>query len=373
MAAFAVLPANGSAAAGTAPFTKLQYKVSSVAFSPNGHTLAAAGVTTDYHGHPAGAIRVWDATNPSHPIPLAVVGFARVIDSVAFSPDGHMLAAGGSTGPENGIKITGAIRMWDATDPSHPTPLGQPLTGPAHSVTSIAFSPDGHTLAATDGCEGKYWLWNVTDPTKPVGLSQPVIANADVSSVAFSPDGRTLATTSVDNISNVSEVQLWHIADPAHPTPLGQPLTGPAYGLGPVAFSPGGHTLAAAGSHSLGSFDSVWLWEVTNPADPTPLGQSLIAPANGFDSATFSPDRHTLATIKNGAVRLLTFSDSATISLGPPLTALGNATAPVFNPGGHIVATEDNTSDGVLLWNITDPMTPSLLGHPLELINPVIQ
>ncbi|MFY9809075.1 MAG: hypothetical protein WAK86_17725, partial [Pseudonocardiaceae bacterium] len=86
------------------------------------------------------------------------------------------------------------------------TPLGQPLTGHTNSVFSVAFSPDGHTLAS---------------------------GNRDLS------------------------VRLWNVTDPAHPTTLGQPLTGHTNEVLSVAFSPDGHTLAS------GSFDhTVWLWEM---------------------------------------------------------------------------------------------------------------
>ena len=40
------------------------------------------------------------------------------------------------------------IRLWNLTDPAHPSPLGQPLTGHTGTVFSVAFSPDGHTLAS---------------------------------------------------------------------------------------------------------------------------------------------------------------------------------------------------------------------------------
>lgn len=44
-------------------------------------------------------------------------------------------------------------------DPAHPTRLGPPLTGPADFVDSMAFSPDGRTLAA-GSYDDKVWLWN---------------------------------------------------------------------------------------------------------------------------------------------------------------------------------------------------------------------
>jgi WD40 repeat protein len=57
-----------------------------------------------------------------------------------------------------------------------------------------------------------------------------------------------------------------------------------------VEFSRDGHTLAS------GDFDgTVRLWDVTDPADPRPLGQPLTGSTTPVDLVTFSPDGHTLA------------------------------------------------------------------------------
>jgi WD40 repeat protein len=84
------------------------------------------------------------------------------------------------------------VSLWNLADPSHRAPFAT-LTGPTNSITSVAFSPGGTSLAAA--CQdGKAWLWNVADLAHPAPLGQPLTAPADsLTALAFSPDGRTLA------------------------------------------------------------------------------------------------------------------------------------------------------------------------------------
>ncbi len=141
-------------------------------------------------------------------------------------------------------------RLWDVADPAHPRPLGQPLTsGGTVAVDSVAFSPDGHTLAG-GSADGTVVLWDVGDPAHPSALGQPLTSSgtAAVDSVAFSPDGRTLASGSADGT-----VVLWDVGDPAHPSALGQPLTSSgSAAVDSVAFSPDGHTLASGSARRHG-------------------------------------------------------------------------------------------------------------------------
>ena len=359
--------------------------VDSVAYSPDGHTLAS--------GDDDGIIRLWDVADPAHPSPLGqplASGGAAAVDSVAFSPDGHLLASG----DDDGI-----IRLWDVADPAHPSALGQPigsaLTSGTVAVNSVAFSPDGQMLASGDD-DGTVALWDVGDPAHPSTLGQPLTSSgtAAVDSVAFSPDGQTLASGSDDGA-----VALWDVGDPAHPSALGQPLTsGGTVAVDSVAFSPDGHTLASGSlygtirlwslpqtvltgagiaavdsvafspdGHTLasGSLDgTVALWDVTDPADPRPLGQPLASGGTAaVDSVAFSPDRHTLASgSDNGVVTLWDVADPARPRpLGQPPAIGGAVDSVVFSPDGHTLA-GGGLDGAVWLWDVADPAHPSPLG-----------
>src|SRR5690606_29640714 len=74
----------------------------------------------------------------SGPAATRVVSGPRLLQSVAVSRDGRMLATGGADR---------AVRLWNVADRGRPAPAGEPVRGFPDTVYSVAFGPDGRTLA----------------------------------------------------------------------------------------------------------------------------------------------------------------------------------------------------------------------------------
>jgi WD domain, G-beta repeat/MTH538 TIR-like domain (DUF1863) len=206
-------------------------------------SLAAQLDLTAYRMHPTPDLYTALITLGNATLSTPLTGHTDLVSSVAFSPDEHTLATG---------SLDRTVRLWNVADPTHPSALGPPLTGHTDRVSSVAFSPDGHTLA-TASEDDTVRLWNVTDPTHASALGPPLTGHTGaVFAVAFSPDGHALATGSADQT-----VRLWNVTDPTHPIPLGTPLTGHTNTVRGVAFAPDGHTLATTSDDH-----TVRLWDL---------------------------------------------------------------------------------------------------------------
>lgn len=227
-------------------------------------------------------------------------------ESVAFSPDGRLLAAGADDG---------GVRLFDVSDPARPRLLAAVLDGSGTPVYTVAFAPDGKTVAAAS-TDNVVRLWRVSRSPGALTLAgQPIRGMASYAiGLAFSPDGKTLAVGSADKT-----VHLWDVADPARPVALGKPLTGPSGYVWTAAFNRSGTLLAVGVTDG-----TVWLWNVAEPARPV-LVATLTSPADHVYAVAFSPSGTQLAaTSYEGTVHLWDTSPAAAAArvcgnLGQPI------------------------------------------------------
>ncbi|MEV2226326.1 TIR domain-containing protein [Nocardia vinacea] len=248
-----------------------------VAFSPDGHRIAAATMDN--------TIQIWDADN-GQPIGQPLSGHTGIVYSVAFSPDGHHVAAGSADA---------TIRLWDIdsgrTD-------GETLTGHDGAIYSVAFSPDGHRIVS-GGNDATIRIWDVGSRS---AIGEPLKRHAKaVMAVAWSPDGHRIASGSNGAAPAkgvpaelATPLLLWD-ADTLQP--IGEPLAGHDGVVTSVAFSPDSRRVVSAGSdHTLR------LWDT---ATGRQVGAPLAGHAGWVIGVAYSRDGERLASTSwDGTLRV---------------------------------------------------------------------
>lgn len=252
-------------------------------------------------------------TSPA-PIRERVLAARGVVQCIAFSMMGPVLAGGSDAGE---------ITLWDLRDGT-----ARLLNRDSSAVSTLAFSPDGLTLAC--GRRGSISFWDVESQSN----WRLATSCNNVSALAFSPDGALLATGGEKKAPTA--IQVWEMSTQQ----LEDAFEADRHFLTrALCFSPDGRTLACA----------LWSggrWKPRNQRGQVILlkletrQKQLRADNVRMNALAFSPDSTTLACgCVDNAIRLI---DVRTGEMIRTLPGHGNPVSSVaFSPDGHTLATAD--------------------------------
>ena len=282
--------------------------VGSIAFSPDGKMLAAAS-------HNSGnTLSVWNVDLKQQ---VWTTNTAIPPNAVAFTPDGKALVSGGGGG-------NGNARVWELATGRELQPFPKLHKGWLNHIT---FSPDGRTLA-TGAADDRLILWDFAERR----AKAPPLRHGG-NTMAFSADGRLMASIGFDYIARV-----WDVAS-QQPVALLRSLE-PAWGL---AFTPDSTRIVSAGGDR-----KVRLWDAMGLPDKDQL--------KGHDhwvhQVSFSPDGKKLASVDfyEGLTKLWEVPLRRFIRDLPGNPGDRSAGGAAFSPNGKLLVTS-SYSGTVVLWD----------------------
>ena len=292
--------------------------VLTVAFSPNGNTIAS-GCSDD-------TVMLWDADTKQ--LKHTLIGHKSIVTSVIFSSDGKTLVS---------ASYDATVRLWDVETGKLKTVSDKMPS----SIVGIVFSPGDDIIAGWGGMQKIYLLDVETGKQKDI-----IKTKQHVATVVFSPDGDKVV------IGGGSNIQFLDMATGIH---TGK-LTGHLSNVTHLTFSPDGNMLASASldrTLKLWNFNEEYHWYNNRFNAQTTLRKEQTK----WHHVIFSPNGNTVAGVGwDGTV--LCFD----VATGEFKTTLSGHTSSVesiaFSNDGSIIASGNGNQ--VLIWDIDTQQQKSL-------------
>lgn len=253
-----------------------------------------------------------------------------VINRIAWSPDGHMLASSGTRG--------GTIQLWDTRTGQ----LRSSLEGKTISTYGAAWSPDGRIIAFW-GSDGVIHLWDI-EKNRSVGRFTG--HDGAVYSAAWSPDGKVLASCGNDRT-----VRLWDVTTGQ----LRYQFTKHFRPALSVTWSPDGRTIASSGDDEI-----IWLWDAASGQ-----ARQQVEVFSAVFSMRWSPDGQML--VSGGLSGVISLWNSATGQLVAKFEGHTAAVTDIaFSFNGELLASK--SADGtVRLWRFDTGENVAVLDEPASI------
>ncbi|WP_147437667.1 WD40 repeat domain-containing protein [Streptomyces radicis] len=252
-----------------------------VAFSADGGLLAAL--------HGDGELALWNVTDPAEPRQLGQLDVEEgVVDSLALSPDGSLLAHRGDN-----------VLVWDVSDPARPSEVASFES--TASVGDLAFLPDNRRLLIPESTGVSLWDVSTGDAVELDRAQRP----GDPAVLA--PDGATVVTEGWLGSIESNNLLLWDVEGPGAPEVVGSTEPGGDV-MSHLAFHPGGDLVLGAANDG-----TVRVWAVGERAEPH-VAFRLPTHEDAVLDAVFSPDGRYLVTASGGGSFVYDLGDHPAIA-----------------------------------------------------------